>query len=187
MKTLYRFTLLIAIMSVIFIACDSKPERPESVQSTSATPASATSADFTAGNIPPGTTTTTATPPAGGAQNASGEYHYNCPKGCEGGAAGAGKCASCGGDLVHNQAFHGAPAATPTSTTTTTATTPQFNVTGVDGATQIQTPPAAASAQNASGEFHYTCPKGCAGGGAGAGKCAGCGGDLAHNQAFHNK
>jgi len=105
MKTLYRFTLLIAIMSVVFIACDSKPERPESVATTTDT--TRATPDFTAGNIPPGTTTNnSALPPAGAAQNADGEFHYTCAKGCAGGAAGAGNCAGCGGALAHNQAFH---------------------------------------------------------------------------------
>lgn len=52
------------------------------------------------------TTTTTSTPPAGAAQNAAGVYHYTCPSGCAGGAAGAGNCATCGAALAHNQAFH---------------------------------------------------------------------------------
>jgi hypothetical protein len=40
------------------------------------------------------------------AQNAQGVYHYTCPKGCSGGAASAGNCATCGGALTHNQAYH---------------------------------------------------------------------------------
>jgi hypothetical protein len=70
---------------------------------------------------PPPSTTTTITPPSDGATpltpatppattssavNASGVYHYSCPSGCEGGAASAGACATCGGELTHNPAFH---------------------------------------------------------------------------------
>lgn len=39
------------------------------------------------------------------AQNSKGEYHYTCSKG-HAGAASAGKCSTCGADLVHNPAFH---------------------------------------------------------------------------------
>ncbi len=40
------------------------------------------------------------------AQNAKGVYHYTCPNGCAGGAAGAGSCSGCGGALAHNSAYH---------------------------------------------------------------------------------
>lgn len=39
--------------------------------------------------------------------------------------------------------------------------------------------------QNAAGVWHYTCPKGCAGGGGSAVACATCGTTLAHNAAYH--
>ena len=39
--------------------------------------------------------------------------------------------------------------------------------------------------QNAAGVWHYTCPKGCAGGGGSATACATCGTTLAHNAAYH--
>ncbi|RLD22175.1 MAG: hypothetical protein DRI69_01945 [Bacteroidetes bacterium] len=55
-------------------------------------------------STPPATPNVPATPPA--AQNAAGVYHYTCPSGCEGGAAGAGSCATCGSTLAHNTAFH---------------------------------------------------------------------------------
>lgn len=41
--------------------------------------------------------------------------------------------------------------------------------------------------QNAAGVWHYTCPKGCEGGGAAATPCAKCGTALAHNQAYHGQ
>ncbi len=48
-----------------------------------------------------------ATPPQPSpAQNAAGVYHYICSNGCAGGASGAGNCATCGGALTHNQAYH---------------------------------------------------------------------------------
>jgi len=47
-------------------------------------------------------------------------------------------------------------------------------------------PPPAEPAQNAKGVWHFTCAKGCAGGGGSAAeKCGGCGGALAHNQDYH--
>ena len=61
---------------------------------------------------------------------------------------------------------------TPGTTTTTTSTT---------------TPPASAEpAQNADGVWHYTCPKGCAGGAGSAIGCPNCGTTLAHNTAYHS-
>ena len=42
-------------------------------------------------------------------------------------------------------------------------------------------------AQNADGVWHYTCVKGCPGGGAAATKCATCGELLKHNTAYHAK
>ncbi len=55
-----------------------------------------------------GAITPTITPPAasGTGQNAAGVYHYTCSNGCEGGAASAVVCASCGATLVHNSAYH---------------------------------------------------------------------------------
>ena len=40
------------------------------------------------------------------AQNAAGVWHYTCSNGCSGGAGAAGNCASCGGALAHNSAYH---------------------------------------------------------------------------------
>lgn len=119
-----------------------------------------------------------ASPPATAKATAGGAQHYICPKNCKGsGGAAAGTCPVCGSAYVHNQAFHAAggnatPPPSPTSTANPAATTP--------------TPtPAPSPAQNAAGVYHYTCAKGCAGGAASAGKCAKCGGDLAHNAAYH--
>lgn len=101
--------------------------------------------------------------------------HYICPKNCAGsGGAAAGKCPVCGSDYVHNQAFHGQAGTAPApSTAGNTANTPP----------PAQTQPSAP--QNAKGVWHYTCSKGCSGGAGAAGKCASCGGELAHNAAYH--
>ena len=96
------------------------------------------------------------------AQNTAGVFHYTCSNGCAGGSASAGNCAICGNTLSHNQAYH--------SNTNNTPTAAPFS-TGANN--------------NISGVFHYTCPKGCAGGSGSAGNCATCGTTLAHNQAFH--
>jgi len=40
------------------------------------------------------------------AQNAAGVWHYTCSAGCAGGAGAAGNCATCGGALAHNSAYH---------------------------------------------------------------------------------
>lgn len=103
------------------------------------------------------------------AQNAEGVWHYTCSKGCAGGAGAKGNCATCGGPLAHNTAYH--------STTNSTSTTPPI--------TPPITPPTAEPAQNAAGVWHYTCKNGCAGGAGAAGTCSTCGGTLAHNQAYH--
>ena len=102
-------------------------------------------------------------------QNAEGVWHYTCSKGCDGGAGAAGNCATCGGPLAHNAAYHANANSTPTTPPTTPAATP----------------PAAEPAQNAAGVWHYTCEKGCKGGAGAAGTCATCGGTLTHNAAYH--
>ena len=47
------------------------------------------------------------------------------------------------------------------------------------------TPPLAEPAQNAAGLWHYTCPKGCAGGSGSALPCPTCGTTLVHSQTYH--
>jgi hypothetical protein len=107
--------------------------------------------------------------PAEPAQNAAGVWHYTCSKGCAGGAGAKGNCATCGGPLAHNPAYH--------PQNTTTPTTPPI--------TPQATPPTAEPAQNAAGVWHYTCANGCAGGAGAAGPCATCGSTLAHNTVYH--
>lgn len=113
-------------------------------------------------------------PTAEPAQNADGVWHYTCSKGCTGGAGVAGSiCATCGGPLDHNQAYHAAASANPSNP----IMLPPTNATP---------PPTPEPAQNAAGVWHYTCAKGCAGGAGTASNCSTCGGPLAHNQAYHN-
>lgn len=129
----------------------------------------------------PEATAATATPSAPAAPAATpstnpNEPHYKCPNNCAGGVGdGAGNCPVCGTALAHNQAYHNNP--TPSATPSTTITPGTPNATP---ASEANSP-----AQNAAGVFHYTCPKGCAGGAAGAGSCATCGAALAHNADYH--
>ncbi|MDF1698081.1 MAG: hypothetical protein P1U56_19695 [Saprospiraceae bacterium] len=123
--------------------------------------------------IPPPPPPTTAEP----AQNAAGVWHYTCGNGCAGGAGAAGNCATCGGTLAHNAAYHNNTANTTTSPITTSPVNPTF--------TPPTPPKQPEPAQNASGVWHYTCAKGCAGGSGAKGNCGTCGGALAHNQAYH--
>ena len=58
-----------------------------------------------AGTNPATPVTPPVTPPSP-AQNANGVYHYTCGNGCSGGAGAQGNCASCGGALAHNDAYH---------------------------------------------------------------------------------
>jgi len=56
--------------------------------------------------VPPTPNPVTPTPTAEPAQNAAGVWHYTCAKGCPGGAGAATACATCGGTLAHNAAYH---------------------------------------------------------------------------------
>jgi hypothetical protein len=115
--------------------------------------------------------TTTPPAPTEPPQNASGVWHYTCPKGCKKGGGAATPCATCGVTLVHNTAYHGAaaqPSKDPVSTTPSPTPTP--------------TPE---PAQNKAGVWHYTCADGCAGGAGSASPCAKCSKTLVHNTAYH--
>lgn len=85
-------------------------------------------------------------------------------------------------------------------TPTTTMEAPVVTAVPADGApgnavepiiTQVSPPTATPNPakqeppQNAAGVWHYTCPKGCKGGGGAAAPCAKCGATLAHNAAYH--
>lgn len=115
------------------------------------------------------------------------EFHFKCPKNCEGGGStNKGNCPICGTELEHNQAFHSQSAGTEGVSPENSIKVDPINATGAETnpVTTVQ-PPAPSAAQNAKGIWHFTCPKGCEGGAGAAGKCPKCGGDLAHNQAYH--
>jgi len=122
---------------------------------------------------------------ANSGQNSAGVFHYVCPDGDPGGAASAGSCATCGKALVHNQAYHDAPAggaASPAAAGNNSIDMQQLmQQQQQSGAPQSTTP-----AQNAAGLYHYTCANGCPGGAGSAVACATCGSMLVHNQAYHN-
>jgi hypothetical protein len=103
--------------------------------------------------------------------------HYICANKCENsGSDVQGACPVCKNPYLHNDAFHAqdfmknGPINVPSNIENSSAKTPA-------------TP---SPAQNARGIYHYTCTKGCYGGSGTAEKCANCGTDLAHNQAYHN-
>jgi hypothetical protein len=102
-------------------------------------------------------------------QNTAGVWHYTCGQGCAGGGGKDDNCATCGGSLAHNQAYHANDNNEPPATSMTPTTTP----------------PVVEAAQNTSGIWHYTCANECAGGAGAVGTCSTCGGALAHNPAYH--
>lgn len=187
---LNNFLFLFIIL--IFIGCGSEGSDTTSVTNETAPPVTLDPN----GAVPPPTAAPTAEP----AQNADGVWHFTCAKGCAGGAGKIGPCPKCGEQLAHNQAYHSGAAAQPGATatinagdqTTTQTIQPQITTTpggtppaGAGAAGATLTPPPAEPAQNAAGVWHFTCPKGCAGGGAKVGPCPKCGENLAHNQAYH--
>ncbi len=125
--------------------------------------------------------------PANPPQNAAGEYHYTCPNG-HAGSGSAGTCASCGATLAHNQAYHSSGGTTtPTPNVNSSSTAPISPI--IQQPSQqpaINVPTSPKTATNATGEYHYICSNGCAGGSGSSGTCSSCGGTLVHNQAYHN-
>lgn len=103
--------------------------------------------------------------------------HYICANNCENsGSDVAGACPVCKNPYLHNDAFHAqdllknGPLNVPTN-----IQAPASNTTATPS-----------PAQNASGIYHYICPKRCFGGSGTATKCSNCGSDLEHNQAYHS-
>lgn len=96
--------------------------------------------------------------------------HYICANGHKGSDK-QGICPECNVAFTHNQAFHG-------------LSIPQNSLKDPfqqnSNSTQANSP-----AQNAYGDFHYTCPNGHAGGSGVAGSCTTCDAKLAHNQLYH--
>ena len=96
--------------------------------------------------------------------------HYICQNGHKGSDK-QGICPECNVAYTHNQAFHGL------SIPQNSLKDPfQENA----SSNSVNNP-----AQNAYGDFHYTCPNGHTGGSGTAGNCASCGTKLAHNQLYH--
>ena len=105
--------------------------------------------------------------------NTKKQDHYTCPNGHKG-ADNQGKCSECSSILVHNQAFHGNNLNIPNP-----VLQDPFNRNAAP-ANSMPSP-----AQNAYGDFHYTCPNGHDGGSGTAGRCTACNANLAHNQLYH--
>ena len=96
--------------------------------------------------------------------------HYICKNGHKGSDV-QGVCPECKVAYTHNQAFHG-------------LSIPQNSLQDPfqknNNSNAANTP-----AQNAYGDYHYTCPNGHAGGSGVAGTCSSCSAKLAHNQNYH--
>lgn len=182
MKNLSYILCLFALVAMT--SCANGPSEDDR-----STPVQPNSTSTAAPSATPAATTNPVTPPA--ASNSDGVFHFTCADGCAGGGAAAGPCAVCGKQLVHNQAYHNTAASTGNPTTTPITTPGAANPIQVSpGAAanqpiQVTPPTAAEPAQNANGVWHFTCANGCAGGGGAVGTCSGCGGALAHNQAYH--
>lgn len=190
------FFYTISILSLfLFTQCSGKPDRPDSVLND-------TQKVYDGADL--NTPSTVATPPPSNEppQNADGVWHYTCSNGCAGGAGGAQACATCGNMLVHNTVYHSggnaAAAGTPATAggvnqisfdpnnPTSGNSTISFPNSGSTVTSNTVAPPSTPEPpQNAAGVWHYTCGNGCAGGAGSAIACAGCGGTLAHNTAYH--
>ncbi len=111
-------------------------------------------------------------------------FHYKCPNGHNHGADNmGGTCPECGGEYVHNDAYH--------ANDNSNAQPQQPNIQMQQLDIQPQQPnisaPQIQMGGSKSGVFHYICPSGHAGGSENlGGKCAVCGASLVHNDAYHN-
>lgn len=107
-----------------------------------------------------------------------GVEHYICPNGHVGsGGPGAGTCANCGAELLHNDAFHNTPPPADLVAQVNNTQLPQANTTA----------PTTEPSGTPAGVEHYICPNGHVGfGGPGEGSCSQCQAVLVHNDAFHN-
>ncbi len=172
MPKIYKMRLIITAFftACLFVmACKNNADKASAKSTPMETLPSTTPAPVTDQSLPTANTQEVVTPPptkSEPAQNAQGVWHFTCPKGCKGGGGAVGPCAKCGATLVHNAAYHAGATPAPTTASATPATKTE--------------PP-----QNAKGVWHFTCPKGCAGGGGSPTPCAKCGTTLAHNAAYH--
>lgn len=124
---------------------------------------------------PISTTTTTAS-------TNSGVMHYTCKQGHGGSNTKDQSCGTCGNPYEHNPDYHN-------NTSSTTPSSPQITTTTSSPSITASPAPATASpsASSASGVLHYTCSKGDGGGSnVRTDKCGKCGGELAHNEAYHS-
>ncbi len=160
---------------VLFSSCknDNNAAKDAAVENAAVQP----SATEPANTAAPGADPTLAEPP----QNATGLWHYTCPKGCAGGSGSAIACPTCGTTLTHSQTYHGS--GSPTVAPPPTTISPLGTTIPAPGETPAAPQPE--PAQNKSGVWHYTCPGGCAGGSGSASPCAKCGKTLVHNTAYH--
>lgn len=179
--------ILLACLSVCMTIVSCKDSAEESKTETPASVSPNANPSDNPGMMQPTTTGNMAVQPGGaaaaGGATTGAQPHYTCQTaGCTGSGAAQGPCPVCGADLVHNQAFHAQSAGnTPGSSPSTPVMIDPS--TGQPAAPGQATPP---SAQNAAGEYHYTCAAGHAGAGT-AGNCSTCGAALTHNAAYHNK
>ncbi len=164
MKHSHLLLLLVSVSLALMVSC-----KDSQTSSTEQAPATGTE---TTTNMDPNSSPSTTVP---------GEPHFKCSKpGCTGSADAQGKCPVCGSDLVHNAAYHGNTVPQGSSPANAVPIDPK---TGQPTANVQPTPP---PAQNAKGEYHYTCAKGHPGA-ATAGNCATCGAPLTHNKAYHDQ
>ncbi len=179
MKISHFFWFLLISASLTAVACK---DNKDTTAETPATEGEATSPGD-AITIDPAATGNAGTQASSGSGS---EPHYKCSKpGCTGSGAAQGKCPVCGTDLVHNQAFHAqSQLASPgTAPDNAIQVAPSGDKNAQPSQPVQQGQPVA---QNAKGEYHYTCSKGHPGA-AMAGNCSKCGEALTHNQKFHQE
>ncbi len=112
-------------------------------------------------------------------------HHYVCPDQCAGGFSdNLGNCSVCGKALAHNQAFHAQEQGQTPTIQMDQGNQPDIQPLPIS-TSQPQEVDIPAGPDGI--KHHYVCTKGCKGGnGQNAGNCPVCGGQMAHNKAFHN-
>jgi hypothetical protein len=145
MKNIVALVFLITFL----FSCNTTPERPEPVM---------TQAQHDLINQESAALQAQKAAQTAAAATSSNVLHYYCADHPSVGGAAQGLCSECNKALVHNQAFHNAPAA---------------------GASPV-------AATGGTGVLHYYCADHPTIGGAAQGTCSECNKALVHNQAFHN-